>query len=222
MQFIKKYIYLLILSTLFAPMSSNAVELSAQLSRFFSENFKNTDNTVTVVVKSPQEQWPTCDTPQISLPGNSRMWGNLSVSVRCNQERRFVQVEVQVIGKYIAAALPVSRGKTLTGTDIRLIRGRLDLLPPKTLIALSEAEGAVALRDIVPGQPITQAMIRKSWVIQAGQNVQILAQGDGFSARSDGKAINNAAVGQNARARTASGQVVSGVATSDGMILISQ
>ncbi|GAB7259890.1 hypothetical protein DaDZ19_15570 [Dickeya ananatis] len=59
-------------------------------------------------------------------------------------------------------------------------------------------------------------------MIRAGQNVQILAQGDGFSVRSEGKAMNNAASGQQARARTASGQVVSGIASGDGIILISQ
>ncbi|SLM62425.1 MULTISPECIES: flagellar basal body P-ring formation chaperone FlgA [Dickeya] len=222
MQYIKKYIYLSILGILLTPVVSNAADLTSQLSRFFSDNFKNTDNTVTVVIKSPEAQRPVCDAPQISLPGNARMWGNLSVSVRCNQERHFVQVEVQVTGKYVATTVPVNRGNTLKITDIHLTRGRLDLLPPKTLLSLTEAEGATALRDIAPGQPITQAMVRKSWVIQAGQNVQILAQGEGFSVRSDGKAMNNAAAGQNARARTASGQVVSGIATRDGMILISQ
>ncbi|WES88736.1 flagellar basal body P-ring formation chaperone FlgA [Dickeya fangzhongdai] len=219
---IRKYIQLSMLGILFAPVLVNAADLASQISRFFSDNFKSSSNTINVVVKTPEAQWPVCENPQISLPGNAKMWGNLSVSVRCSQERRFVQVEVQVTGNYVVAAAPVSRGTELTSGDIRTIRGRIDQLPPRALFTPEEAQGAVALRDIAPGQPITQVMIRKPWVIRAGQNVQILAQGDGFSVRSEGKAMNNAASGQSARARTASGQVVSGIATDDGIILISQ
>ncbi|MEI7186992.1 flagellar basal body P-ring formation chaperone FlgA [Dickeya dianthicola] len=219
---IRKYIQLSILGILLAPILVNAADLASQISRFFSDNFKGTSNTINVVVKTPEAQWPACENPQISLPGNAKMWGNLSVSVRCNQERRFVQVEVQVTGNYVVAAAPVSRGTELTSRDSRTIRGRIDQLPPRALFDPQEAQGAVALRDIAPGQPITQVMIRKPWVVRAGQNVQILAQGDGFNVRSEGKAMNNAAAGQPARARTASGQVVSGIATGDGIILISQ
>ncbi|QDX29643.1 flagellar basal body P-ring formation chaperone FlgA [Dickeya poaceiphila] len=222
MQDIRKYIQLSILGLLIAPVLVNAADLASQLSRFFSDNFKGSSNTVNVFVKTPEAQWPACENPQISLPGNARAWGNLSVSVRCNQDRRFIQVEVQVTGNYVAAAAPVSRGAVLASGDIRTIRGRIDQLPSHTLFSLEEAQGAVALRDIAPGQAITQAMIRKPWVIHAGQTVQILAQGNGFSVRSEGKAMNNAASGQSVRARTASGQLVSGIATNDGIILISQ
>lgn len=222
MRDIRKYIQLSILGLLFTPILVNAADLASQLSRFFSDNFKGSSNTVNVVVKTPEAQWPVCDNPQISLPGNARMWGNLSVSVRCNQDRRFVQVEVQVTGHYVAAAAPISRGTELASGDIRMVRGRIDQLPPHALFTQEDVQGAIALRDIAPGQAITQVMIRKPWVIRAGQNVQILAQGDGFSVRSEGKAMNNAASGQQARARTASGQVVSGIANGDGIILISQ
>ncbi|MBX9444433.1 flagellar basal body P-ring formation chaperone FlgA [Dickeya chrysanthemi] len=219
---IRKYIQLSVLCMLFAPVLVNAADLASQLSRFFANNFKGSSNTVNVVVKTPEAQWPGCDNPLISLPGNARMWGNLSVSVSCNQDRRFIQVEVQVTGSYVVAAAPLSRGSELAAGDIRTVRGRIDQLPPRALFTLEEAQGAIALRDIAPGQAITQVMIRKPWVIRAGQNVQILAQGDGFSVRSEGKAMNNAASGQPARARTASGQVVSGIASGDGIILISQ
>jgi len=48
----------------------------------------------------------------------------------------------------------------------------------------------------------------------------VIASGEGFSVNSEGKALNNAAVAQNARVRMISGQVVSGTVDSDGNILI--
>ncbi|WP_409307246.1 flagellar basal body P-ring formation chaperone FlgA [Pectobacterium sp. B1J-3] len=199
-----------------------AAPLSVQINQFFSDRFQGSSNTVKVIIKSPESQWPQCENPQISLPGNTRVWGNISVSVRCGQVRRFIQTEVQVTGHYVVSAKMVSRGTKLDEKDLRLNQGRLDQLPPRTLLTAKDAQGAVALRDLVPGQPITTSMLRRSWVIKAGQNVPILVQGEGFTVNSEGKAINNAAAGQSVRVRTSSGQIVSGTASEDGIILISQ
>ena len=63
-------------------------------------------------------------------------------------------------------------------------------------------------------------MVRQSWRVKAGQKVVVVAQGEGFSINSEGQALNNAAVAQNARVRMPSGQVVSGEVGADGNILI--
>jgi flagella basal body P-ring formation protein FlgA len=63
-------------------------------------------------------------------------------------------------------------------------------------------------------------MLRQAWRIKAGQKVQVIAQGDGFSVNGEGQAMNNASVAQSARVRMASGQVVSGMVGPDGNILI--
>ncbi len=100
------------------------------------------------------------------------------------------------------------------------MRGRLDQLPPRTMLNLSQAEDAISLRDVAIGQPIQLSMVRQSWRVKAGQKVMVVAQGEGFSINSEGQALNNAAVAQNARVRMPSGQVVSGQVSADGNILI--
>ena len=65
-----------------------------------------------------------------------------------------------------------------------------------------------------------RGMLRQAWRIKAGQRVLVIANGDGFRVNAEGKALNNAAVAQNARVRMISGQVVSGIVDSDGNILI--
>ena len=55
-----------------------------------------------------------------------------------------------------------------------------------------------------------------SWI--QGQSVKLVSQGPGFKVSSDGRAINNALEGQIAQVRSASGQVISGVARAGGII----
>ncbi|KHT23661.1 flagellar basal body P-ring formation chaperone FlgA [Pectobacterium brasiliense] len=222
MKTIHYYLYLVAscFFTLCAPVNAN--DLPAQINQFFASHFQGSTNTVNVVVKSPESQWPQCEAPQITLPGNTKMWGNVSLSVRCGQQRRFIQTEVQVTGNYVTSARLINRGTTLTEKDIRLTKGRLDLLPLRPILTLPGAQGAVLLRDLTPGQVITASMIRRAWAVKAGQSVQIIAQGEGFTINGEGKAMNNAAAGQAVRVRTANGQIVSGITNEDGIILISQ
>lgn len=127
---------------------------------------------------------------------------------------------VEATGNYVVAAQSVPRGAVLQPGSVTLKRGRLDQLPPRTMLDINQAQDAVTLRDLAPGQAIQLSMLRQSWRVKAGQKVQVIASGDGFSVNGEGQALNNAAVAQNARVRMPSGQVVSGQVDSDGNILI--
>ena len=108
----------------------------------------------------------------------------------------------------------------LEAGNVKLKRGRLDTLPPRTVLDINQLVDAVSLRDLSPDQPIQLTQFRQAWRVKAGQRVNVIASGDGFSANAEGQALNNAAVAQNARVRMVSGQVVSGVVDADGNILI--
>jgi flagellar biosynthesis anti-sigma factor FlgM len=62
------------------------------------------------------------------------------------------------------------------------------------------------------GQPLRSELLSAPWAVQQGQSVRLLTSGAGFTISNEGKALNNAGEGQLVRVRTASGQVVSGVA----------
>ncbi|KQN56678.1 flagellar basal body P-ring formation chaperone FlgA [Erwinia sp. Leaf53] len=212
-----------VLLTLLAATAS-AGDLSSQLNQFFKARYGQSGSpadTLNVAIKTPEKLWPSCEKPQFSLPGNGRMWGNMSVAANCDRDRRYIQVQVQVTGSYVVAARAVQRGTPLTAGDLRLMRGRLDTLPARTLLDLQQGVEAIALRDLVPGQPVTQMMMRQPWRVKAGQTVRVVASGDGFNITNEGKAMNNATVAQNVRVRLSSGQIVSGPVGSDGNVLIS-
>lgn len=209
------------IALLLACQPAFASILDAPLSQFFQQRLAGISDEVSVKVKTPDAQLPSCPLPDFSMPGNGRLWGTVSVLARCGNDKRFIQAEVQATGNYVVAAQALPRGSVMNESQVQLKRGRLDQLPPRAMLDIRQANDAVTLRDIAPGQPIMLSMVRQSWRVKAGQRVQVVAAGEGFSVNSEGKALNNAAVAQNARVRMDSGQVVSGMVDVDGNILIS-
>jgi flagella basal body P-ring formation protein FlgA len=80
--------------------------------------------------------------------------GNVNVLTNCGNEKRYLQVNVQATGNYVVAAQAITRGSVLTPESVKLKRGRLDQLPPKTMLDISQAQDAVSLRDLSPDQPV--------------------------------------------------------------------
>lgn len=204
---------------LLSPLAQ-AENIQAQLTTFFAQQLAGFSDEVSVTVRTPPNLYPTCEQPSFTVTGTTKLWGNVNVLARCANEKRYLQVAVQATGNYVVAAAPIARGSVLQASSVTLKRGRLDQLPPRTMLDINQAQDAVSLRDIAPGQAIQLSMLRKAWRVKAGQQVMVVANGDGFSINSEGKALNNAAVAQNARVRMSSGQVVSGTVDSDGNILI--
>ncbi|HKM96702.1 MAG TPA: flagellar basal body P-ring formation chaperone FlgA [Buttiauxella sp.] len=201
------------------PLAKASI-LDAPLSLFFQQRLVGISDDVSVKVKTPDAQLPPCPLPDFSMPGNSRLWGTVSVMAKCGNDKRYIQAEVQATGNYVVATQALPRGSVIDQSLLQLKRGRLDQLPPRTILDINQANSATTLRDIAPNQPILLSMVRQSWRIKAGQQVQVVAAGDGFSVNSEGRALNNAAVAQTARVRMNSGQIVSGVVDPDGNILI--
>ena len=197
-----------------------AQDLNAQLQDFFVQRLSGFSDEVTGKVRTAKNLWPTCEQPQLSVLTSTKLWGNLNVLARCAGEKRYLQVNVQAVGDYVVVVEPVVRGSALQSSSVAIKRGRLDQLPPRTMLDINQAQDSVSLRDLAPGQPLQLSMIRQAWRVKAGQQVQVVATGDGFSVNGEGKALNNASVAQNARVRMASGQIVSGTVDSDGNILI--
>ena len=201
-----------IIAILFSPLST-ASNLTSQLHNFFSAQLAGVSDEVRVSIRTAPNLLPPCEQPLLSM-------SNVNVLARCGNDKRYLQVNVQATGNYVVAAMPIARGGKLEAGNVKLKRGRLDTLPPRTVLDSNQLVDAISLRDLSPDQPIQLTQFRQAWRVKAGQRVNVIASGDGFSANAEGQALNNAAVAQNARVRMVSGQVVSGVVDADGNILI--
>jgi flagella basal body P-ring formation protein FlgA len=163
---------------------------------------------------------PACPSLETFLPPGAQLFGNSTVGVRCvgtHPWKLFVQVHVKVSTRLLIASQPLQQGQVLRAEDISSQNG--ELTQAGMLTDPAQAIGKILNFSIGAGQVLKQDMLRAPYVVMQGQTVQLQIEEQGFSIRSEGRALNNAADGQNVQIRTPSGQVVSGVAKADGTIL---
>ncbi|HEY8606458.1 MAG TPA: flagellar basal body P-ring formation chaperone FlgA [Noviherbaspirillum sp.] len=164
---------------------------------------------------------PACASPEYFLPNGARAWGKTTVGVRCTVPSPwtiYVSAVVQVQGDYVVTALPVAQGQALGPNDVARVRGDLSALPAGIVTDPSQAVGRTVTMSLQAGTPLRNDVLRSIQAVQQGQTVRIVTAGPGFKVSAEARALNNAAEGQVAQARTASGQVVSGVARAGGVV----
>ena len=168
---------------------------------------------------------PACDAPEAFLPPGAKPWGRVSVGVRCQAERpwtRFVQAHVAVEGSYFVAVRAIDAGRPLGAGDVEERTGDLTRLPRSIVTSAAELNGVVTANRVAPGAPLRKELLRGVTVIQQGQAVKVVVQGQGFVVSTEAKAMTGAAVGAVVQARTRDGRLVSGVADEEGQIQLAQ
>ncbi len=180
---------------------------------------------VTITIDTPMSgALPACDAAEPFLPNGARLWGRVSVGVRCNAEQswtRYVPAYVAVVANYYVATRPISAGETLATTDFTLREGDLTALPRNVITNASQLGGAIAVNRIASGAPLRLELLRGAIVVHSGQNVKVITQGAGFVASTEGRAMANAAVGASVQVKTQNGRLVSGIARQDGAVELS-
>lgn len=214
---VKTFIGLLLF--FFIVNSSVAKSLPEELQDFFVALHQQGDK-VSVAVLTPETKWPVCQTQEIQRHAGSRNWGRLSIPIQCDNQRRFVQVDVSVQGQYLIAKKDINRDDNITESSISMTTGELEKLPFDVLRDSRFIKNAIAMRQISAGKPLTSTMIRRPWAILAGQSVIVFAQGGHFQIRYEGKAINNAVANETIRVRVKSGQIVIGEAQQNGTVRV--
>lgn len=172
----------------------------------------------------PRTQLAPCSAFEPFLPNGSRLWGKTTVGIRCLGPATwtiYVPVQVRVSGQYLVAARPLPAGQMLSSGDIATRSGDLGMLPANIVTEEALAVGKTIKNGTAAGQPLRSDQLTAPWAVHQGQNVKLLSKGAGFSVSSEGKALNNAAEGQVAQVRTASGQTLSGIARTGGVVEIS-
>ncbi|MEF8712555.1 MAG: flagellar basal body P-ring formation chaperone FlgA [Accumulibacter sp.] len=165
-----------------------------------------------------------CSAFEPFLPPGGRLWGRAMVGVRCLAPKVwtvYVPVQVRITGNYLVTARQLTPGQVVTNTDLRTQSGDLGVLPANVVTDPAQAIGKTVRNGLAVGQPLRSDLLTAPWLVQQGQSVKLLSTGAGFTVSNEGKALNNATEGQIAQVRTASGQVVSGVARSPGVVEVS-
>jgi flagella basal body P-ring formation protein FlgA len=130
----------------------------------------------------------------------------------------YASANVEVNAEYVVTARPLGQGETVSAQDLATMRGDLARLPAGVVIDPQQAVGRQLAMSLGAGQPLRRDMLRQPNVISQGQGVKLVTQGPGFQVSAEGRALGNAADGQTVLVRGASGQTVSGIARSGGIV----
>lgn len=167
---------------------------------------------------------PRCDKLEAFLPAGGQLIGRTSIGVRCTSSTRtngwsiFVPVRIRLSLNLLTSARQLPPGHTLQEQD--LASQATETSRPGGFTDPKQVLGKVLRYGIAAGQVLREDMLRQPYSVTQGQIVQLAVQGNGFSIRSEGVALNNASEGQSVQVRVGSGRVISGIARADGVVEI--
>jgi flagella basal body P-ring formation protein FlgA len=176
---------------------------------------------VTVTPVDSRLNLAACPVPQAFLAPGSRAWGKTTVGVRCTAPSpwtTYIQASVTVMADYIASAVPLAQGQAIEQGQLISMRGDLTALPAGIATDMSQVIGRSVNISLPSGTPMRLDVLRSKPVVQQGQLVRLVSSGAGFRVSAEGRAIGTAGDGQIVQVRTPSGQQISGVARSGGMV----
>ncbi len=167
---------------------------------------------------------PQCPHLEPFVPTGGRLWGKTSIGVRCDSQVAtwtiYVQTEIIVMTNVLHIARPVTVGQTITYEDIALQNVNLAQMPEGIFTDVAQVIGKVATTNLIAGQPLRPQMLRAPYVVIRGQTVNLVVQGRGFSIRSEGQALADAAEGQVVQVRNKSGRIMNGLARTNSIVEI--
>ncbi|TFW25042.1 flagellar basal body P-ring formation chaperone FlgA [Duganella callida] len=176
---------------------------------------------VTVGAVDPRLSLAACAAPEAFFMPGARAWGKTTVGVRCATPSTwtiYIQANVTVTGEYLAAAAPLVQGVPITANQLTTLKGDLTMLPPGIATDASQVIGRSATISLPPGTPLRLDSLRSKPVVQMGQLVRLVSNGNGFSVSGEARAMSTAGEGQVVQVKTPSGQQITGVAKNGGLV----
>lgn len=121
-----------------------------------------------------------------------RISGRLTMKVSCSAPSNWkihVPVVVKAFDDVVIAKHPIPKGSHLTAADVRLERKDISLLHSGYYRNLSQVVGQVSKRPIRQNFVINSASLQPAMMVDRGEKVVILAEGNGLSIRTTGIAM---------------------------------
>ncbi|MCM7512680.1 flagellar basal body P-ring formation chaperone FlgA [Enterobacter hormaechei] len=173
------------------------------------------------LLATPAQLAAVCDNPTLSLMGrDDRLTGKRTVLAQCGPRRHFLPVRISAEGTWWVASQSLPGGAIVQRSDIEPVSGSLDHQPSGLIFNADAIIGQRLTRAIDAGKPLLENQLRHQWRLRAGQTVDLVTAGSGFRIRSQGKALNNAAVDEVLKVKTVGGRTVSGKVGADGQVMI--
>ena len=198
-----------------------ATELEQQVRQFALEAGATPGMRVEVLVGAldPRLRLAPCERVEPYLPAGTRLWGRTRIGLRCAQGRTpwnvYLPLTVKVFGRGLIAAATLPAGTVLASADLRT--GEVDLAAGAAPLLVTEAAvGRTLARPLTAGQTIRQDDLRARQWFAAGDTVQIIAVGQGFSVSGEGQALGPGLEGRRRACAPTTGESWSGCRSPSG------
>ncbi|HEY9067393.1 MAG TPA: flagellar basal body P-ring formation chaperone FlgA [Burkholderiaceae bacterium] len=172
----------------------------------------------------PRLRLAPCQRIEPYLPEGMRPWGKSRIGLRCAQGsvkwNVYLPITVKVWARGLVAANAVAAGSVLGPGDVALADVDLAEDSAPALVDADAVLGRALTRTLRPGQSLRASHLKPRQYFAAGETVNVLAQGPGFSVAGEGQALTNGIEGQPARVRTESGRVLTGLPVGDKRVEI--
>lgn len=179
------------------------------------------ERSVSVSRIDPRLKLARCTQLEPYLPAGNRLWGNSSIGVRCIAPTAwslYVPVLIRVTDNVLVTMQPIPANHAIQAGDVQLQQRDITQFAGSALTSLDQAAGKNVISALASGTILRAEMLRAAKIIRQGQSVKLVAQGTGFTISSEGQAMNNAALGEVVTVKTRSGQLLKGIARSDGQV----
>ncbi|HPU53331.1 MAG TPA: flagellar basal body P-ring formation chaperone FlgA [Burkholderiaceae bacterium] len=205
------------LSSLAAPAAAAApsADPTEAAIRILVERELGTRNRLVIQVGQfdTRVQLAPCARAEPFVPPGVRLWGRTQVGIRCTAGASWairLPVNIQVFAQVAVANGPLTPGTPLSAADAHLEEFDLTRENAPLVTDTTTLNGKHLTRSVAAGQPLRVDALRTPPSINAGDPVQIIVTGQGFTLASEGVALSSGSEGQSLRVRTESGRVVAG------------
>jgi len=160
----------------------------------------------------PRLRLAPCERMEPRLP-QGPLWGRTRVGLRCVQGQRpwqvWLPVTVQVHAPALVAARALPAGTVLAAADLRLVEVDWAAAAQPPTAQPAELLGRTLSRPLQPGQAVRRDDLRQRRWFAAGETVQVLARGAGFTVVGEALALGPGFEGKPVRLRTEAGRILS-------------
>ncbi|MBX3642830.1 MAG: flagellar basal body P-ring formation protein FlgA [Rubrivivax sp.] len=162
----------------------------------------------------PRLRLAPCERIEPYLPTGARAWGRSRVGLRCVEGPSAWNVTLPVTVKVFAPAWvttqPLAAGSVLDSSQLQQLEVDWAAAATPPVADLDKLVGRQLSRPLPPGAPVRVADVRQRQWFGAGDTVQVVARGQGFSVSGEGQALGPGIEGQVVRVRTDNGRVLTG------------
>ncbi|MQQ99466.1 flagellar basal body P-ring formation chaperone FlgA [Glaciimonas soli] len=214
-------------TTMFGAHAQSSVPSGADplIKQFLLEQASGLPGKIDITVNAASANLPACAS-EISafLPSGASVWGRVSIGIRCQKSAaqaewtRYVAAHVAVFSNYLTTNRTIAAGAPLSAADVSIKEGDLTALPRNIITDMRQITGLVTRNRLPQGAPIRQESVKNLEVIKQGQTVKVSAQGQGFVASTEGRAMSNGSVGARLQVKADNGKMLQGIVLADGTV----